>query len=247
MKCPDCGSRLADVSFGLNERAMRCFRCGGFWIDSVTVNRLPEQKLTDWRRISIDPIWLKGGKGNCPLDNQMLIRYIGDAVPRDVPAMRCIRCGKWWFPGDSLFNFVPALESKVRYMGLTGNFAEISKIGLPILVAVLLLGGMAVGVNLVKMRTQTAVPAAMLAQKVAVTYMGEGRAVATFTGSFDGGLVKYRVNQMRPMSRANESELWSEAAVSCIQAACQAKLIGLEYGKEYVLVVGGEEYLFEAK
>lgn len=234
--------------FGINERAMRCFKCGGFWIDSTTVNLLSSQKLTAWRRISIDPVWLRGGKGTCPLDGNILTRYIGDIIPNNITAMRCVRCGKWWFPGESLFEFKPALEAKVNYLRMWGNIGDISKIGLPVIAAIMLIGGVITGVNLVKTKTRVTVPAREELSRVMVGYVRDGVGILNFEASgVKVEKVRYKLNWNLGASRVNDENSWDEANVICEGIYCQAQLVGLTYGREYVLSILDKEYFFDAK
>lgn len=248
MKCPDCGSRLSEVRFDGEGFAMRCFRCGGFWIDSLSANKLSAESLTAWRRISIDPMWLRGGKGTCPLDGSMLTRYTGDSIPINVLTMRCVRCGKWWFPGDNLFVFKPALDAKTNYLRLWGLTGSVAKVGLPVIVTALLIGGMITGLALVKTKTQSNVPAAGVVRNVKVSYVRDGIGIATFEVSgVKVDILRYRSSKTLGVSRANEEGSWSSANVVCIGVACQSQLVGLQKGQEYTLEVSGNDYLFVAQ
>jgi len=149
MRCPDCGLRLTEMRLSGGKFCYRCNRCGGFGLDSWTANRIEGSMLKNMRRISIDPVWLKGGKGICPLDKTYLTRYMGESIPEDVTVYRCIRCGKWWWPGDSLFRYKPAAEAKLRYYKLWGLKGDLQTLAIPILVLIILLCGLYVGVNLV--------------------------------------------------------------------------------------------------
>ncbi len=225
--------------FGPDKPAQRCFRCGGFWIDSYTANGLSAQSLSMWRRITVDPMWIKGGEGRCPADGTVLVRYTGDNLPPNVVASRCTRCGKWWFPADNLFTFKPALEAKVNYFRAWGYTGDLAQIGLPILAAVILIGGIAAGVNLSRRRTQNAVPAVGEISRVAVSYVGEGEAVAVFWNS---GPAVVNVSYQE-----TGSQLWQQASVGCQEQLCQARLVNLVQGAGYEVQIAGEVYTFVAK
>src|SRR5580765_8080502 len=110
MKCPDCGTNLSSVELG-REKAERCFKCGGFWIDMGTVHKVDSKALSSWNRISADPRWLADGSGLCPLDKTKLVNFSGENVPPDLVVRKCTRCGRMWFAGDSLFDYKPAVEA----------------------------------------------------------------------------------------------------------------------------------------
>ena len=159
MRCPDCGARLGELKLPRGDFAYRCSRCGGFWIDSWAVNRLEGRWLATMRRISIDPLWLKGGKGECPQDGLMLTRFRSESVPENVEIKRCIRCGKWWFPRDNLFEYKQAVEAKLRYFQLWGKTIDFEAVALPILVLVILLLGLYVGVKLILLHPEVLIRA----------------------------------------------------------------------------------------
>lgn len=150
MHCPDCGSILSPVQLTSTDPAYRCGKCGGFWVDSWAVNRISGQTLAAWRRISIPVEILQGGTGVCPLDGLPLTRYAGESVPTSLAVKRCGRCGKWWFGGDSLFNYKPAQEAKVKYFQLWGLAADVSSLLLPIVAVIILALGIWMGLNLVQ-------------------------------------------------------------------------------------------------
>lgn len=154
MKCPDCGSRLSDLMLG-GLLGFRCYKCGGFWVDSKVVNNLEPYVLQTMRRIKIDPVWLSGGKGVCPQDGTMLQNYNGEQVPGYLHVKRCVRCGKWWFAGDALFEY-KALQTggeKMYYSERTDMNKYVGVV-LPV-VGLLVLGtGLGVAVNLSMQRNQ---------------------------------------------------------------------------------------------
>lgn len=150
MHCPDCGTTLAPIQLTPIDSAYRCGKCGGFWIDSWAVNRLSNQTLAVWRRISTPVEALRGGTGVCPADGLPLKRYTGENVPPQLLVKRCERCGKWWFPSDFLFDYKPAQEAKIKYFNLWGIASDISNLLLPIVVIIVLAIGIWVGLDLVK-------------------------------------------------------------------------------------------------
>lgn len=150
MHCPDCGTVLTAINLSPTDQGYRCFKCGGFWVDSWSVNRLTNQSLTPWRRISASTDLLRGGKGVCPLDGLPLQRFSGESVPHHIIVKRCGRCGKWWFGGDSLFEYKPAQEVKVKYFQLWGLPADVANILLPVVAVIVLAVGIFLGMKLVQ-------------------------------------------------------------------------------------------------
>lgn len=150
MHCPDCGTVLTAVNLSSVDQAYRCFKCGGFWVDSWSVNRLTNQSLIPWRRISAPVDAFKTGRGNCPLDGLPLKQFSGESVPHHIVVKRCDRCGKWWFGGDSLFDFKPAQEAKVKYFQLWGLPAEVTNVLLPVVAVIILAIGIWIGLELIK-------------------------------------------------------------------------------------------------
>src|SRR3989344_912795 len=108
MKCPDCGELLQEMSLMGADKSFRCFKCGGFWVDGWVVNRLEAKNLHKWSKLEIDPGFLSFGTGVCPVDATTLNRFKGESVPANMLVKRCDRCGRWWFPMDTLLNFKPA-------------------------------------------------------------------------------------------------------------------------------------------
>lgn len=150
MRCPDCGTILTEVNLSPTDQAYRCFKCGGFWVDSWAVNRISGPTLSAWRRISAPVEVLRVGGGVCPLDGLPLKRYVGENVPPQLLVKRCDRCGKWWFGGDSLFSYKPAQEAKVKYFQLWGLTSDVNNLLLPVVVVVILALGIWVGLDLIR-------------------------------------------------------------------------------------------------
>ncbi len=152
MHCPDCGTVLTQIQMSATDQGFRCFKCGGFWLDSWAVNRLTSQSLVPWRRISAPVDSLREGRGMCPLDGLPLKRYTGESVPQQIIVKRCDRCGKWWFGGDSLFEFKPAQEIKIRYFQMWGLPAQVTNILLPVVAVIILALGIYLGMKLARSR-----------------------------------------------------------------------------------------------
>lgn len=232
MKCPDCGSRLSEI-MAEGILCHRCFKCGGFFAGSNVVNRLTSATVNTWRRIKIDSVWLTGGKGMCPQDGTMLQKYMGDAVPGNIDVKRCIRCGKWWFPGDSLHEFKPAQEAKSLYFRLWGITQDAATLILPIIAGILVVGGLGASLFLVKNEQRVQVSAQQQHPQVVVQQgvPGELR-IVVFDVDFQG-VAAYR--------QAGQTEWITTTLVSEGPGMPGWYLRGLVPGEMYELVVAGRQ------
>ena len=235
VKCPDCGGRLVELKMEGGDMAHRCGRCGGFFMSAGVINRISAKQLDLWRRISISSQWISGGKGVCPLDQSMLVRYTGDAVPKTIPAMRCPRCSKWWFPGDSLFDFKPAQEAKVSYFKWWGVTADLAGMILPVATVVLLTAGVMGGVILVRQKQQIGVPASSGVRDFRVAYQGRGKVIIWFNAEAQMTEIEFRV--------VSETQ-WSRVGVQRSGNGYEAEIYGLVEGEKYVARIGGREFEF---
>lgn len=237
MKCPDCGSNFTDIPF---EGGMlhRCFKCGGFWADSYVLNKLTTKDLASWRRISISSSWLSQGKGVCPADGMMLAPYSGESIPKSLAVKRCARCGKWWFPSESLFEYKPAAEAKVSYFRLWGLVSDSKSLLLPVMSVVVLIVGAIFGVNLVQKNQFASVGADSGIRDIAVTYAGSGNAVVVFRADKDVESIAYR--DIMTIG-------WKKVEVQKGEGVYVAQLSGLTDGWDYYFLIGGKEYRHKMK
>lgn len=205
-------------------------------MDSWTANRIKGTELKLWRRISVPEEWLKGGSGMCPQDGIILQRYTGDSIPRNLVAKRCVRCGKWWFPSDTFFDYKPAAEAKVNYFRQWGVAADMGNLILPIVSVAVLLTGVSVGVGLVRVRQRAEINAAIGLNDYTGVYLGEGRAMITFTSNNALEIVEYRLK---------DNEEWQTASLSVEGKYFKAVLEGLEEGQEYVVRIWDKEHILK--
>lgn len=237
MNCPDCGSRLIDVN-SASGVVMRCYKCGGFWLDGTTANNMTSVELNSSRRISVSTSFLTGGRGVCPGDGLKLVRYQGEQIPVNVSMMRCERCGKWWFPGDNLFLYKPAVEAKTMYLRLWGVPFQPKSVLLPLVLVTLLLGGAVTGVTLVQQRQGVPTAAKGLLTEFSGNYLGRGEAIIGFKSRIAVSEVEYR--------RADDKD-WEWADVVFMNGFYVVNLAGLVEGEGYVVRIAGEEWGFVAK
>ena len=151
MKCPDCGEPLYELTLMGTDKSYRCFRCGGFWVNGWVVNGLDVRVLAKWSPIKVDQGWLNQGTNACPVDETQLARYKGESIPVTLVVKRCERCGRWWFPTDTLLQYKPAVAAKLNYFRLWGLPADVKSVALPALGLILLfVASWAVGLSRVQ-------------------------------------------------------------------------------------------------
>lgn len=182
----------------------------------------------------MDPVWLSGGSGTCPLDGTVLQRFVGESVPQTIPASRCIRCGKWWFPRDTLFDYKPAAEAKVNYFRLWGKTAEVGSLILPVLSLLVMVGGLALGMGMVRMRQQATTIASPEISEMTAVYLGDSEALVTFRSARAIDTMYYKA--------ASEAE-WNEVVLGTPQDGVYVvNLVGLTEGTDYTIRVLEREY-----
>lgn len=238
MKCPDCGSILTELS--IQEHVLhRCFKCGGFWVDSGTANMIKSEDLVQWRRIgSLSPMFSSGGKGLCPADNSKLERFVGYEMPPNLPVKRCDRCGKWWFPADTLFNYKPAAQASIDALKRWGLTPLVRSYLLPAVTVIMMAVGTAVGVNLVHLRQQAQIAASIGLTRFSANYTGLGAEMILFKAEKPVTAVRYQ------LSSGGE---WKNVSVELIAGYYVGKITGLAEGKNYTVSVMGKEFDFIAK
>lgn len=236
MKCPDCGSRLSEIMVE-GKLSHRCFKCGGFWTDSETVNRLTSQTLATWRRIKIAGNWLSGGSGVCPQDGTKLEKFTGESIPLSILVKRCIRCGKWWFSGDTLHELKPAQEAKVNYLHTLGLSSNVSSLLLPLMVILILGVGIGVGVSLNRTRQQSSIDASLGVTNYSAVYLGQGKEIVTFKTKQSVKNIQYR--------EVGQPD-WINLPIEQQEGINMIELYNLSESKNYEVSILGEKYLFTA-
>lgn len=216
----------------------RCFKCGGFWTDSETVNKLSAQTLATWRRIKIAANWLSGGSGNCPQDGTKLEKFSGESVPQTMVVKRCIRCGKWWFAGDTLHEFKPAQEAKANYFRMWGMPSNVTGLLLPLAAVVILGMGIGVGVSLNQTKQETAINASVGVTGFSAVYVGGGHEVISFKTDRQVKRIQYR--------EVGQSE-WIEAPVTNQEGILIVDMEQLTERHNYEVNILGQDFWFKAE
>lgn len=238
MKCPDCNTRLSEVKLEGDAWVYRCFKCGGFWIDSWTANRLTSKTLSSWRRIGVDKVWITGGNGMCPQDGLLLQRYRGESIPNNLTVSRCIRCGKWWFPGDTLFSYKPAAEAKINYFSRWGLTGDLSGLALPIISITVMIMTLGMAINYSRIRQQTTIQAEAGVRNVNFTYLGNNQLLVSFSDT-------QSINSISV--RAEEDQLWTIIPITGQTGLYKVTLSGLVTGKNYVFSIGDKQIVYKMK
>ena len=221
MKCPDCGETLTQITLSGSDQSYRCFKCGGFWMDGWVVNRLNSKMLSKWMKIEVDEGWLNLGNNACPVDDAKLVRYQGENVPSNVVVKRCERCGRWWFPTDSLLDFKPAQEAKVNYFKMWGMATDVSALLLPALGLVVVVTGVITGVRVVQQKQEARIEASALVSNFGTTNLGGGNVLVGFSSPVVIREIEYR--------KAGEAD-WLRVSVKLEGKIYLVKLSGIVDG-----------------
>lgn len=238
VKCPDCNTRLTEIKIEGDAWVFRCFKCGGFWMDSWTVNRMTSKVLSQWRRIGLSEMWRGGGKGVCPQDGMMLQRYRGESMPPMLAVSRCARCGKWWFPGDTLFSYKPAVEAKISYFQQWGLTGDLNGLALPIISIAVMITTLGLAVNYSRMQQETAVQADLGIRHMAIAYLGDGKAMVSFSSQQAVKQVAYRLRS---------SKNWTIVLTEKEGDLYKAIASDLVVGETYVFKAGEKETEYTIK
>jgi hypothetical protein len=191
-----------------------------------------------WRRINISAMLLAHGKGICPQDQSALETYRGESVPPTMTIKRCQRCGKWWFPSDTLFDYKPALEAKVNYFRLWGITSNVFNMVLPVMGVLLLVAGLSVGMVVIGQKSQLETKATVGVGMPSIMYLGNGEAEIAFISS----------EKIETLSfRKNTEEAWVQVPVKFNKGLYEAGLTGIREGENYALKIAGKEYLMRVE
>lgn len=234
MRCPDCGGELVPAELVGGDKSYRCFRCGGFFADGWVVNAVTNKQLAKWSALRMDEWWLNQGMNACPVDGAQLVRYRGESVPETMVVKKCDRCGRWWFPTDSLLSYKPAQEAKLNYFKLWGMTADVASLVLPALGIVLVLLGTVVGTKLIQQRQGSAVEAQSAITDFSTTYLETGEVLISFRSTV-------AIDNME-MRKAGENE-WQKIGVARSQGNIYITRLRLDPG-EYEARIWKREYKF---
>jgi len=196
MHCPDCSHILTPVPLGLNgevNQSFRCYRCGGFWLESWLANRVKSKLLDKWPQSGITRSVAGNGSDECPLHvGTTLERFRGDSVPADMVVKKCRQCNWWWFPGNTLFEFKPAQEAKINYHRLWNLPSTVGGLMLPLVALVVLLAGGVIAVTLVRQQQYISSNASSPVNEFTAVYVGNDQIVVSFKSSTLISQIEYR-------------------------------------------------------
>lgn len=240
MHCPDCGHLLTPVPLGANGEAnqsYRCYRCGGFWIEGWLANRVSTKTLDKWPQTGVTRAWAGNGTDECPVHVGMeLQRFTGDSVPSDMVVKKCRQCGWFWFPGNTIFSFKPAQEAKINYYRLWNLPPSSAGLMLPIAALLVLIGGGAVAIKLVRDQQYVLINASGVISEFSVTYLGDGQELLSFKSQTPVSAIQYR--------KLGDS-VWSSALLSSQTNVYQLTLSGLEVNAIYQVQIFNKIYSFQ--
>lgn len=120
MNCPDCSQKLEIIEFKPAKKKLKlkivyCSYCGGYWLDSLTVNNLSYKDIEQLEKLlkisSLSPQETK----LCPQCQIPLQRMEEESIPHEIFIFSCNRCYGRWFPGHQLLKFKKAQEAKLQY------------------------------------------------------------------------------------------------------------------------------------
>jgi len=203
-------------------------------VDGWVVNSVTNQQLAKWASLKMDEFWLNQGTNVCPVDGTQLVRYQGESIPGNIVIKRCDRCGRWWFPTDSLLSYKPAVEAKLNYFKLWGLTADVASLALPALGIVLVLLGTVVGTKLIQQRQQSAVEARTIVTDFSTTPLGSGEVLLSFKS-----MAVVSDIELRRVGTAD----WQKVGVERTQGNLYLTRLKLESG-EYEVRVWKREYRF---
>ena len=238
MKCPDCAGELSKISVVGTDDSYRCGSCGGFWVMGWVVNRVAEGGV----KKGLVP--LKSGRResltrNCPTDQTALFKPEGgEAFPPGAAVFKCPHCSWWWVGGDDLFSVDEAYKARRTFFRLWQRKPDWATWALPVVAVVVLIAGLAGGVNLVRYQTRVGVGAGAGVRQFTAVYVGQGEARGSFKSGEEIKGVEYQ--------QAGETD-WAVAETTVEKGVYTARLMGLSEGEEYTVRVEGKEYRFTAK
>jgi hypothetical protein len=239
MHCPDCGHILTPIPLGINGEAKdsyRCYRCGGFWLESWLANRVNSKVLDKWPNVGGAHGVANNGNDSCPVHPHMkLDRYEGDSVPQNLTVKRCRLCNWWWFPHNTIFQFKPAQEAKVHYYRLWGMPADLKGLMLPVLSLLVLVSGGVVALQLVRQQQFAQLNASGVAADVLISYLGDGRVSISFRSLIDISEIEFK----------NKSALnWQKVGVALTNDLYGVEVTGLNVNQVYQVRILGKIYEF---
>jgi hypothetical protein len=165
-------------------------------------------------------------------------KYTGESVPMSLNVRRCVRCGKWWFSGDTLHEYKPAQEAKFNYYRLWGITRNVTEVFLPRLVLFIIGVGIGVGLMLLKNRQQVVVPASAGVREFVAVYTGQGVERISFVSGVPVGKIEYREGGVTR---------WKEVEVVPEGGRYTAQIDGLAEGQRYEVRILNQTFNFESR
>lgn len=185
MHCPDCSRPMMVVTIGTVPpvKLDACSYCGGVWTDQSEVNFFKESDLV---ALGIPPKHIHSVKTPiarlCPKDETPLSRFRGESVPENVTIFHCDTCGGAWFPAGNIRKFKQAQRAKLSYfktwqLPLPSAYAIL----LPVLLVLIITGGIVVTVRSIQEQQQLESQAKGLVGKPVVRTISPTEVFISFT------------------------------------------------------------------
>lgn len=121
MNCPECDIQLKTIDFNSKNKAYKfniayCSSCGGFWLDSFTVNNLTVEDVRMFDNLIKNRRQTTKNLLLCPRCQLALKSLEGESIPRQIAILSCDQCGGRWFPAGELLKFKQAQSAKLNYL-----------------------------------------------------------------------------------------------------------------------------------
>ncbi len=208
MFCSSCNQILKPIQLrsGMGKVVLDyCPNCGGVWSDQGEINFIKHNDLKPLlSMLPQNPALVQNRPVYCPRDRQTLKILQSESVPSDLGIYQCSKCNGDFFPYGVLFKFKAAQEAKINYFK-TWNIplTSVFNILLPVLVVVILGGGLVAGLYSIQQRQQQYIRAQDLISKPLILPLESGSVLISFTSQ------KPLITQIKYWPKSGEfKEVW---------------------------------------
>lgn len=238
MHCPDDGKEMVGTDVVTLDKSWRCRACGGCLVDGWVINAIAGGKPLKITEMENRKIVIKNETW-CPEDGMGMFRGGGDNLPDEVEIWKCEKCKKWWLPGNSIFELARAFGVRKEYLHTWGKKRDLSVFALPVVLTIVLLLGLGMILNQVRLRQLWQTQAAVV-RSTNVRYLGNGQAEVKLSVSGDLGVVEFRLEGediWQPAPVVSQGE-WQVAVVNGVVPGDKFLL---RWNKGVVLLTVGQQ------
>jgi Zn-finger nucleic acid-binding protein len=210
MQCPDCKSQLKVVKDKLIDKnkeleIIYCPDCGGFWLDSDTVNKLSVKNIDVYEKRAKPAFATNGFKSElrkCPQCQADLELVRAESIPSNVFVYTCKKCLKNWFSKGELKKFKQAQEAKIAYVKhwqvpLKSTFSIL----LPLFIIILIMISIPVTIFLVRVRQRSEVVAEEIISQPQVIKVDNNSVLISFeTDKQVLSRIEYGLDKNKPLA-----------------------------------------------